>query len=318
VFKLKVSILGAAGRVGRATAFCLAEESVVGELMLVSRECSLDQIEGETIDMYDALAAKNIKVQIETSCQLERIENSNIVVITAGIPKVAGMSTMDLAIPNAKIVAQYAREVAKHAPESIILVVTNPVDVMTYVAYKTSGFPRKRVLGLGNHMDSLRLKNMLAKHFNVHVSEIHTRIIGEHGENMVPLLSSTSIGGILTKYFPEYSSFDVDDFIEKVKNAGVHVISKKGSTEYGPAFAIANIVNTILNDEKTILTITTYLEDEIEGVNDVCLGVPVKLGRNGVERIIRVKATDEEIKAFLLAAKSVKKYTDKAMATLGK
>jgi len=157
---------------------------------------------------------------------------------------------------------------------------------------------------------------MLAKHFKVHVSEIHTRIIGEHGENMVPLLSSTSIGGILAKYFPEYSSFDVDVFIEKVKNAGIHVITKKGSTEYGPAFAISNIVNTILKDEKTILTITTYLEDEIEGVNDVCLGVPVKLGKNGVERIIRVKANDEEIKAFILAAKSVKKATDEVMAIL--
>jgi malate dehydrogenase len=317
VFELKVSILGASGRVGKATAFCLAEERVVRKLMLVSRECSLDKIEGEAIDMYDALAAKDIKVQIGTSCQLDSIENSNIVVITAGIPKVSGMSKMDLAIPNAKIVAQYARDVAKHAPESIILVVTNPVDVMTYVAYKTSGFPRKRVIGLGNHMDSLRLKNMLSKHFNVHVSEIHTRIIGEHGENMVPLLSSTSIGGILVKYFPEYSSFDVDVFIEKVKNAGIHVISKKGSTEYGPAFAIANIVNTIIKDENTILTITTYLEDEIEGVNDVCLGVPVKLGRNGVERIIRVKANDDEIKAFILAAKSVKKDTDEVMASLG-
>jgi malate dehydrogenase len=314
---VKVSILGAAGRVGKAAAFCLAEERFVRELMLISRECSLNQIEGEAIDMYDALAAKDIKVQIGTSCQLEDIKDSNIVVITAGIPKDSGMSKMDLAIPNAKIVAHYAREIAKHAPESIILVVTNPVDVMTYVAYKTSGFPRKRIIGLGNHMDSLRLKNMLAKHFNVHVSEIHTRIIGEHGENMVPLLSSTSIGGILAKYFPEYSTFDVDVFIEKVKNAGIHVITKKGSTEYGPAFAIANIVNTILKDEKSILTVTTYLEDEIEGVNDVCLGVPVKLGKTGVERIIRVKANDEEIKAFILAAKSVKKDTDNVMAILG-
>ena len=313
---MKVSILGASGRVGRATAFCLAEESVVSELLLVSRECSLDQIEGEATDMYDALAAKDINVQIGTSCQLENLVDSDIVVITAGIPRSSGMPTIDLAITNAKIVAQYARAVAKHAPESIILVVTNPVDVMTYVAYKTSGFPRNRVIGLGNHLDSLRLKNMLAKHFKVHVSEIHTRIIGEHGENMVPLLSSTSIGGILVKYFPEYSSFDVDDFIEKVKNAGIHVISKKGSTEFGPAFAIANIVNTVLKDEKTILTITTYLKDEIEGVNDVCLGVPVKLGRNGVERIIRVKANDDEIKAFILAAKSVKKITDEVMAFL--
>ncbi|MDO5836255.1 MAG: malate dehydrogenase [Methanobacterium sp.] len=313
---MKVSVIGASGRVGKAAAFSLAEESVVSEVVLLSREKSLGQVQGEALDMNDAMAAKDIRVSITPTSNFEDMADSKIVVITAGVPRTPEMTRMDVAVPNAKIVAEYARLVAKYAPESIILVITNPVDIMTYVAYKASGFPRSRVIGLGNHLDSLRLKNLIAKHFNIHVSEIHTRIIGEHGDNMVLLLSSTSIGGILVKDFPQYQSFDVESIVDKVKNAGSYVINKKGATEYGPAFAISNTVKTIINDEKRILTLTTYLDGEIYGVGDVCLGVPVKLGINGVERIIGVKMSDKELEDFTKAAKTVKKAKDKIMATL--
>ncbi len=313
---MKVSVIGASGRVGKAAAFSLAEESVVSEVVLLSREKSLGQVQGEALDMNDAMAAKDIRVSITPTSNFEDMADSKIVVITAGVPRTPEMTRMDVAVPNANIVAEYARLVAKYAPESIILVITNPVDIMTYVAYKASGFPRSRVIGLGNHLDSLRLKNLIAKHFNIHVSEIHTRIIGEHGDNMVLLLSSTSIGGILVKDFPQYQSFDVESIVDKVKNAGSYVINKKGATEYGPAFAISNTVKTIINDEKRILTLTTYLDGEIYGVGDVCLGVPVKLGINGVERIIGVKMSDKELEDFTKAAKTVKKAKDKIMATL--
>jgi len=313
---MKVSVIGASGRVGKAAAFCLAEESAVSEVVLLSREKSLGQVQGEALDMNDAMAAKDIRVSITPTANFEDIADSKIVVITSGMPRTPEMTRMDVAIPNAKIIAEYAQLVGKYAPESIILVITNPVDVMTYVAYKASGFPRNRVIGLGNHLDSLRLKNLIAKHFNIHVSEIHTRIIGEHGDHMVLLLSSTSIGGILVKYFPQYQSFDVDAIVDKVKNAGSYVINKKGATEYGPAFAISNIVKTIINDEKRILTLTTYLDGEIDDVSDVCLGVPVKLGINGVERIISGKMSDKELEDFKTAAEVVKSATDEVMASL--
>jgi malate dehydrogenase len=313
---LKVSVIGASGRVGRAAAFCLAEEDLVNKLVLISREKSLDQIEGEALDMADALAAKDIKISITSSCNWEDIKDSIIVVISAGIPRKADMNRADVAIPNAKIIAHYSNMIAKNAPDSIILVITNPVDIMTYVAYKASGFPRNRVIGLGNHLDSLRLKNLVAKHFNVHVREVHTRIIGEHGNHMVPLLSSSSIGGILMKYYDEYETFDLESITEKVKGAGTYVIGKKGATEYGPAFAISNIIKSILRDEKKIPTLTTYLDGEIEGVKDVCLGVPVKLGRTGVEQIIALKMSKEETTGFLDAAKFVKKVTEEVMASL--
>lgn len=313
---MKVSVIGASGRVGKAAAFSLAEESVVSEVVLLAREKSLGRIQGEALDMNDAMAAKDIRVAITPSSNFEDLAGSKIVVITAGAPRTSDMTRMDVAKPNAKIIAEYSRLIAKYAPESIILVITNPVDVMTYVAYKASGFPRSRVIGLGNHLDSLRLKNLISKHFNIHVSEIHTRIIGEHGDHMVLLLSSTSIGGILVKDFPQYQSFNVETIVDKVKNAGSYVINKKGATEYGPAFAISNTVKTIINDEKRILTLTTYLDGEIDEVGDVCLGVPVKLGINGVERIISVKMSDDELKDFKTAANVVKKATTDILASL--
>lgn len=312
---MKVSVIGASGRVGRTAAFCLAEENMVSKLVLLSRKESLAKIEGESLDMYDAMAAKEIRISIVPSCNIEDLHDSDIVVITAGIPRSAGMSRADIAIPNAKIVAEYSQKIAKYSPNSIILVITNPVDVMTYVALKSSGFDSTKVFGLGNHLDSLRLRNMLAKHFNIHVSEIHTRVIGEHGEHMVPLVSSTSIGGILLKNYA-LEPIDIKGMVKKVINAGGYVIEKKGSTEFGPAYAISNIISTVLNDEKRILTVSTYLDGEIEGVEDVCLGVPVKLGINGIERIIPIKMNDDETKAFLNASEVVKKRTEEVMKYL--
>lgn len=313
---MKVSVIGASGRVGRTAAFCLAEENMVSKLMLFSRKQSIEKIEGESLDMYDAMAAKDIRIKIESSCNMEDLHDSDIVVISAGVPRKTGMSRSEIAIPNANVVAEYSKLVAEHSPNSIILVVTNPVDVMTYVALKASGFDRSKVFGLGNHLDSLRLRNMLAKHFNIHVSEVHTRVIGEHGDHMVPLLSSTSIGGILLKNFELDGTIDIKGMVNKVINAGSYVIGKKGSTEFGPAYAISNIITTILKDEKKILTVSAYVDGEIEDIKDVCLGVPVKLGINGIERIIPIKMSDNEIDAFKGAAKFVKKETDAVMNTI--
>ncbi len=316
---MKVSVIGATGRVGRAAAFCLAEEKSVNSLVLISREDSFRQIQGESQDIYDALAAKEIYVSVKASCNLEDIEGSSVVVITAGVPRQPGMEREDLGTKNASIVAEYSRKIAEVAPDSIILVITNPVDIMTYVALKASGFKKEKVFGLGNHLDSLRFKNYIAKHFHVHVSEIHTRIIGQHGPHMVPLISSTSIGGIPIEYysawdyFTGYEPFNIIETIEKVKNAGSNIIGKKGATEYGPAFAISNIVTTILNDENRILTVSAYLEGEIENIEDVCLGVPVKLGIEGIKGVLPIKMSEKEMKSFLEASDVVKKETYRLM-----
>jgi malate dehydrogenase len=314
--KLKVSVIGASGRVGSTAAFGLAEEDAVDKLVLISRKKSIDKIKGESLDMYDALAAKGINTSIKTSHDLKDVKGSRVIVLSAGVPRNANMSRMDLAMKNAKIVSKYSKKIAKFSPDSVLLIVTNPVDIMTYVALKSSRLAMNKVIGIGNHLDSLRLKSYMAKHFKIHVSEVHTRIIGEHGDNMVPLISSTTIGGILLNDFSNNETFKISKTLQEVKDAGTNIIGRKKATEYGPAFAISNIVTTILKDENRILTVTSYLNGEIEGIEDVCLGIPVILGSGGIKRIIPIKMNAREKDSFIKASKIVRKASHEIMESL--
>ena len=308
---VKITIMGASGTIGKNVAFTLAKEAVIDEIILYSRKNSHERVTGEIMDMYDALAAEDIDSVLTPSCNVEDISDSDVVLITSGVPRKDGFTRLDLAEPNAKIIKEYSQNIAKYAPNAIILIVTNPVDVMTSIALEYSGFDKKRVIGLGNHLDSLRLKTILSKHFNINSGEIHTRVIGEHGDHMVPLLSSTTIGGIPLNYFAHYTDLNVEVLVDRLKNAGGNIISKKGATEYGPSYAISNLISTIVNDSRKILTVSTYLEGEVEGVYDVSLGVPVILCRGGIERIVPVRMNDYERSEFFEAARTVKKCTYK-------
>ncbi|OWT32912.1 malate dehydrogenase [Methanobrevibacter sp. 87.7] len=307
----KVSILGSTGTIGKNVAFTLASLDVIDEIVMFSRPSSLSKAEGEVLDMYDALAAENILCKFIPSCDFEDIAGSDIVIITSGIPRKQGMDRLDLAIPNAKIVRDYSKQIAIHAPNSIILVVTNPVDVMTTIALEASGFDKSKVIGLGNHLDSLRLKMFLSNYFNINSSEIHTRVIGEHGNHMVPLLSSTTIGGIPLNYFIEPINLNVDVLINRLKSAGNSIISKKGATEYGPSYAIADLTRNIITNSRRILTVTTYLDGEVEGVHDVSLGVPAILSKEGIKMIVPIHMTDLEKEEFYAAANIIKECTNK-------
>ncbi len=306
---VKISIMGASGTIGKNVAFTLAKEDSIDEIVLYSRSSSFEKITGEILDMYDALAAEDIDCILTASSDFKDLEDSSIVLISSGIPRKEGMSRLDLAIPNAKIVKEYSEAIAKYAPDSIILIVTNPVDVMTTIALEASGFDKKRVIGLGNHLDSLRLKTMLSRYFQVNSGEIHTRVIGEHGDHMVPLLSYTTIGGVLLGNFVNSTRLDVDDLVYRLKTAGNTIISKKGATEYGPAYAVSNLIATIVNDSRKILTVSTYLEGEVEGVYDVSLGVPVVLCKKGIQTILPLKMDENEKIEFFEAARAVKKCT---------
>ncbi|WP_296890326.1 malate dehydrogenase [uncultured Methanobrevibacter sp.] len=307
---VKVSILGATGVIGKNVAFTLARADTVDEIVLFAREGSIDKAKGESFDMYDALAAEDIDCKLTPSTYYDDIKNSSIVLITAGTPRKEGMTRMDLAIPNAEIVRNYAEKIAVHAPDSIILIATNPVDVMTTVALEASGFDKTRVIGIGNHLDSLRLKTYFSRQININSSEVHTRVIGEHGDHMVPLLSSTTIGGIPLKYFVQSVDMDVPRLINRLRKAGNTIISKKGATEYGPAFAISNLISTILTDSHKILTVSTYLNGEIAGVKDVSLGVPVVLSKKGIAMIVPIHMNDYEEEKFKAAAEFVRQSTE--------
>ena len=313
---VKVSIFGSTGTIGKNVAFTLAREDTVDEIVMVARPQSLDKAKGETYDMYDALSSRNIDCKLTPTCDFNDIKGSDVVLITAGIHRSPGMSRLDLAVPNAKIVDYYSRQIAEYAPDSIILVATNPVDVMTTVALKASGFNKMKVIGVGNHLDSLRLKNYFSRMVNINGSEVHTRVVGEHGENMVPLLSSTTIGGIPLKYFVEYVDMDVISLLQQLRNAGKTTISKKGATEYGPAFAISNIISTIITDTHKVLTVSCYLDGEVEGVEGVSLGVPAVISKNGIAVIVPIHMSDYEKKSFIKAAETIRETTKHVNETL--
>ena len=306
---VKVSILGATGVIGKNVAFTLARADTVDEIVLFSRPGSIEKAKGESFDMYDALAAEDIDCRLTPSSDYEDIKKSNIVLITAGTPRQEGMTRMDLAIPNAKIVRDYAKKIAVYAPDSIILIATNPVDVMTTIALEASGFDKSRVIGIGNHLDSLRLKAYFSRQININSSEVHTRVIGEHGDHMVPLLSSTTIGGIPLKYFVQSVEMDIPRIIKRLRKAGNTIISKKGATEYGPAFAISNLISTIITDSHKILTVSTYLDGEIADVHDVSLGVPVVLSKKGIAMIVPIRMSEYEENKFKNAADIVRQAT---------
>lgn len=313
---VKVSIMGSTGIIGKNVAFTLARADTVDEIVLFARPESVEKARGESFDMYDALAAEDIDCLFTPTSDYEDLKDSAIVLITAGIPREEGMNRRDLAIPNAKIVNEYATQIAKFAPDSIILIATNPVDVMTTVALKASGFKKSKVIGVGNHLDSLRLKAYFSRQININSSEVHTRVIGEHGDHMVPLLSSTTIGGIPLKYFVKSVDMEVPRLVNRLKKAGNTIISKKGATEYGPAYAISNLMSTIITDTHKVLTVSSYLDGEIGDVYDVSLGVPVVLSKKGVAMIVPLHMNDFERNEFQEAAQVVKETTDEVLKSL--
>ena len=313
---VKVSIMGSTGIIGKNVAFTLARADTVDEIVLFARPESVEKARGESFDMYDALAAEDIDCLFTPTSDYEDLKDSVIVLITAGIPREEGMNRRDLAIPNAKIVNEYATQISKYAPDSIILIATNPVDVMTTIAFKASGFKKSKVIGVGNHLDSLRLKAYFSRQININSSEVHTRVIGEHGDHMVPLLSSTTIGGIPLKYFVKSVDMEVPRLVNRLKKAGNTIISKKGATEYGPAYAISNLMSTIINDTHKVLTVSSYLDGEIGDVYGVSLGVPVVLSKKGVAMIVPLHMNDFELNEFQEAACAVKETTDEVLKSL--
>ena len=313
---VKVSVMGSTGVIGKNVTFKLARADTISEVVLFARPESIDKAKGQSYDMYDALAAEDIDCLLTPSCNYEDLAGSHIVLISAGAPRHEGMSRRDLAFVNAKIVSNYAKQVAKYAPDAVILVATNPVDVMTTIALDASGFSRRKVIGVGNHLDSLRLKTYFARRLNINSSEIHTRVIGEHGDNMVPLLSSTTIGGIPLKYFIREVELDVREIISTLRNAGNTIISKKGATEYGPAYAISNLITTIITNTHKILTVSLYLDGEIADVEGVSLGVPAVMYKKGIAMIVPIHMNDYETNKFQNAAEEIRKLTEEVRQSL--
>jgi malate dehydrogenase len=311
----KVTIIGATGNVGMFAAHAISAIPHVSEILLYGREGRESLLKGITQDLIDSFAARGTDIEISWTTNLKDVSGSDIVVVTAGEPRTVGQDRLDLALGNAKIIAPIARIIGTNAPDTKILMVTNPVDIITSVALKYSGLKPNQVFGLGTHLDSMRLKSLIAAYFRVHVSEVHTRIIGEHGDSMVPLWSATTIGGIKISNLPEFSHLPVQEIISSVKCSGQQIIQNKGSTVYGPGEAIASLVRTVLGDENRILTVSTYIRAEVHGIGDVCIGVPARVNRDGVFPIT-IRIDESEVIAFRESVEKIRTSTREVINAL--
>ena len=278
----KVTIVGT-GNVGSTVAFILAMNGTCHEIILRGRD--VDIATGKALDMSQAANAGRQHTIVRAAKTPEDIADSDIVVITAGAPRTPGMSRDDLLVKNAEIVKKYAQEIKQYAPNSIIIVVANPLDVMTYVALKESGFPRERVIGMAGILDSARMAHFVHEMLGFGSGQIRATVMGGHGDTMVPLTKFTTVAGVPIDDLldPE----DIGQIVEKTKNGGAEIVGylKTGSAYYAPAKSTAVMVESILKDTKQIHSCAVYLEGEY-GAKDIVSGVPVMMGADGVERII--------------------------------
>lgn len=303
----KISIIGGAGAVGATTAYSIIIAGLANELVLV--DINKDKTEGEVLDLcHGAAFIEPVKVK---AGDYEDTKDSDIIIITAGVSQRPGGETrLQLTERNIEIFQTIIPEVTKYSPNSILLIISNPVDILSYVAYVLSGFPKERVIGSGTVLDTSRLKYELSKSFNVDPRDVTTYILGEHGDTSFPAWSLTNIKGIKIEEYANLNNVEYNEKFkrnihERVKNAAYEIINKKGATFYAIGLSVTKIVEAILRDKKCILPVSTLVNDYYDA-DDIYLGVPCIIGRNGVEKVLKVKLDEEEIDNFNKSAEVLK------------
>jgi malate dehydrogenase len=285
----KVTIIGA-GNVGFTVAQYLSEKELA-DIVVVDIAPGLPQ--GKSLDLFEASPVRGFDARIDGSNDLSDAAGSDLVIITAGLARKPGMSREDLLLKNAEIVRGVTRAVAQNSPESRILVVTNPLDVMTCLSWKTSGFPAHRVMGMAGLLDAARFRSFVALELGVSAKDVQALVLGGHGDSMVPLPRYCTVCGIpLPELLPEPT---VERIVERTRKAGGEIVShlKTGSAFYSPGACAAEMAECMLKDQKRLLPASAHLDGEY-GLKDVFVGVPVVLGGNGVERVIELPLADEE------------------------
>ena len=305
----KITVIGA-GNVG-ATAAQRAAEKELADVVLIDIIEGVPQ--GKALDLSEAKPVEKHDASITGANDYAQAANSDIVIITAGIPRKPGMSRDDLLATNAKIVKNVVQNVVKVAPESILILVSNPLDAMCHVAMEASGFPRERVIGMAGVLDSARFRHFIAEELQVSVENTTAFVLGGHGDTMVPLPRYSTVAGIpITDLMaPER----IEALVDRTRNGGAEIVGllKTGSAFYAPASSAVEMAESILKDKKKILPCAVNLQGEY-GYSDLFIGVPVKLGKGGVEKVIEIKLTDEEKKALDHSAGAVKELVE----TLGR
>ena len=297
----KVTVVGA-GNVGATTAQRLAEKELC-DVVLIDIAEGLPQ--GKALDLREAAPIEKHDAAVEGSNGYEASAGSDIVIITAGIPRKPGMSRDDLLKTNTNIMKTVSAEAAKHSPNAIFIIVSNPLDAMCQVAMETSNFPKNRVIGMAGVLDSARFRTFIAMELNVSVENTHAFVLGGHGDTMVPLPRFSTVAGIpITELMPKDR---IEAIVDRTRKGGGEIVSllKTGSAFYAPASAAAEMAEAILKDKKKILPCAAYLEGEY-GISDIFMGVPVKLGTKGIEDIIEIELTASERTDLNASADAVK------------
>ncbi len=304
--KAKVSIIGA-GNVGATTAQLIAYSGFADVVLF---DISEGVPQGKALDIAEACPLWNSSVTVTGTNKFTDTAHSDVVVITAGFPRKPGMSRDDLLHANADVIKKVTLEISRKSPECVIIVVTNPMDVMAQIALKISGFTSKKVIGMGGVLDSSRLRTFVSMELGVSPEDVEAIVLGGHGDQMVPMPRFTTVKGIpITELL---SKNKIDEIMHRTKNGGAEIVSllKTGSAYYAPAAASCQMVKSILFDEKRLLPCSAYLGGEF-GINDIFVGVPVILGKNGIEKIVEFDLTPEEKALFYKSATAVSTLLEK-------
>jgi malate dehydrogenase len=301
----KVTVIGA-GNVGATAAQRLAEKELC-DVVLVDIVEGVPQ--GKSLDLTEAAPIEKHDAHLTGANDYDASAGSDIIIITAGIPRKPGMSRDDLISTNAGIMRTVTTEAAKRSPNAVIIIVSNPLDAMCQVAYEASGFPKNRVIGMAGVLDSARFRAFISMELNVSVENTHAFVLGGHGDTMVPLPRYSTVAGIpITELMTKER---IDALVDRTANGGAEIVGllKTGSAYYAPASAAVEMAESILKDKKKILPCAAYLQGEY-GLNDLFIGVPVKLGKDGIEAVIEIELTDDEKAALNKSAAAVQELKD--------
>jgi malate dehydrogenase len=298
----KITVVGA-GNVGATAAQRIAEKELARTVVMVDVAEGVPQ--GKGLDQWESAPIEGFDSRVIGTNGYDETAGSDIVVITAGIARKPGMSRDDLLNTNAGIVKSVSEQVAKSSPNAIIIVVSNPLDVMCYVAKQVSGFPRERVIGMAGVLDTARYRSFIAMELDVSVKDIQAMVLGGHGDTMVPLISYTTVSGIPVTQLMKRDKLDA--IVDRARNGGAEIVKflKTGSAYYAPSSGAVQMVESIVLDQKRILPCSAWLEGEY-GMKGLFLGVPVKLGRKGIEQILEIELTADEKAALAKSAEAVR------------
>ena len=298
----KISIVGA-GRVGESTAQMLAIQKLAQQIVLID----LDEqyTKGVALDIQETSAVYHFDAELIGASDIANIKDSNIVIITAGMPRKPGMDRADVLVINLKIIDEIMDDIIKHAPDAYVIVVSNPVDVLTYYANKKANWPRNRIMGQAGILDSMRLSSFVAMETDYSINDIQAMVLGGHGDTMVPLPRFTTVSGISIEHLLDQNT--IDNLIQRTRDGGAEILNlkQKSSANNAPGAAVTIMVEAIVHNKHRLLPCITMLEGEY-GQSDIAISVPVMLGENGVEKIIELNFTDEEQQAFDTSAQVIK------------